>query len=332
MGFMKKILNQKRALEIIKNFPRSKVLVVGDIMVDHFIWGKVARISPEAPVPVVEIQSDTLLLGGCANVLHNIFSLGGKVYGAGVIGADDMGERLLLEFRRRQIDTDGIVVEANRPTTLKTRIVAHGQQVVRFDQESRLPIEPSSVEKITKYIKKLRNDLGAIIISDYNKGVVTRHLLDSIRQVISGKGIPVCVDPKQNDFFLYKGFDIITPNHHEAGRAAGMDTIDSNDIVKIGKTILKKFDFKALLVTRGEEGMNLFESNDKTTHTAFPAEAREVFDVTGAGDTVIGVLALCVASGATFKEAAALANIAAGIVVGKVGTATISLDELKEVL
>ena len=178
----------------------------------------------------------------------------------------------------------------------------------------------------------MRNDLGAIIISDYNKGVVTKHLLDGIRQVISGKGIPVCVDPKQNDFFLYKGFDIITPNHHEAGRAAGMDIIDGNDIVKIGKTILKKFDFKALLVTRGEEGMNLFERNDKTTHTAFPAEAREVFDVTGAGDTVIGVLAICVASGATFKEAAALANIAAGIVVGKVGTATISLDELKEVL
>jgi D-beta-D-heptose 7-phosphate kinase/D-beta-D-heptose 1-phosphate adenosyltransferase len=332
MVSMKKILSKKRALEIIKNFPTSKVLVVGDIMVDHFIWGKVARISPEAPVPVVEIQSDSLLLGGCANVLNNIFSLGGKVYGTGVIGADDMGERLLLEFRNRQIDTDGIVVEVNRPTTLKTRIVAHGQQVVRFDQESRQPIEPSSVEKITKYIKKLSNDLGAIVISDYNKGVVTKHLLESIHQVISRKGIPVCVDPKQNDFFLYKDFDIITPNHHEAGRAAGMDIIGGNDIVKIGKTILKKFNFKALLITRGEEGMNLFESNDKTTHTAFPVEAREVFDVTGAGDTVIGVLALCVASGATFKEAAALANIAAGIVVGKVGTATISLDELKEAL
>ncbi|MGZ3594076.1 MAG: D-glycero-beta-D-manno-heptose-7-phosphate kinase [Syntrophales bacterium] len=329
---MKKILSKKRAFEIIKNFPGSKFLVVGDIMVDHFIWGKVTRISPEAPVPVVEIQSDSLLLGGCANVLNNIFSLGGKVYGAGVIGDDDMGERLLLEFRSRRINTDGIVVEANRPTTLKTRIVAHGQQVVRFDQESRQPIRRSTVEKITKYVKKLRNDLGAIIISDYNKGIVTRQLLDSIRQVISDKGIPVCVDPKQNDFFLYRGFDIVTPNHHEAARAAGLDLIDGNDIVKMGETILRKFDFKALLVTRGEEGMDLFESNDKTTHTAFPAEAREVFDVTGAGDTVIGVLALCVASGATFKEAAALANIAAGIVVGKVGTATISLDELKEVL
>lgn len=319
-------------MEIIKNFPTSEVLVVGDIMVDHFIWGKVVRISPEAPVPVVEMQSDSLLLGGCANVLNNIFSLGGKVYGAGVIGADSMGKRLLLEFRNRHIDTDGIVVEANRPTTLKTRIVAHGQQVVRFDQESRQPIRPSSVEKIMKYVKKLRNGLGAVVISDYNKGVVTRHLLDGIRQITSGDGIPVCIDPKQNDFFLYKGFDIITPNHHEAGRAAGMDIIDGYDIVKIGKTILNKFNFKALLITRGEEGMDLFESSDKITHTAFPAQAREVFDVTGAGDTVIGVLALCVASGATFKEAAALANIAAGIVVGKVGTATISLDEFKEVL
>jgi D-beta-D-heptose 7-phosphate kinase/D-beta-D-heptose 1-phosphate adenosyltransferase len=329
---MKKILSKKRAFEIIENFPRSKVLVVGDIMIDHFIWGKVARISPEAPVPVVEIQSDSLLLGGCANVLNNVFSLGGKVYGAGVIGADDMGKRLLLEFRNRKIDTAGIVVEADRPTTLKTRIVAHGQQVVRFDQESREPIRPSSIEKITKYIKKLRNDLGAVVISDYNKGVVTKHLLDGIRRITSGKGIPVCVDPKQNDFSLYKGFDIITPNHLEAGRAAGMDIIDGNDVAKIGRTLLSKFGFKALLVTRGEEGMNLFESNDKTMHTTFPTEAREVFDVTGAGDTVIGVLALCVAAGATLKEAAALANIAAGIVVGKVGTATISLDELKEVI
>ncbi len=306
--------------------------MIGDIMVDHFIWGKVARISPEAPVPVVEIQSDSLLLGGCANVLNNIFSLGGKVRGAGVIGSDSMGKRLLLEFRNRHIDTGGIVVEEDRPTTLKTRIVAHGQQVVRFDQESRQSIRRGSVEKIVKYVRKICSGLGAVVISDYNKGVVTRHLLDHIRQITSKNGIPVCVDPKQNDFSLYEGFDIITPNHHEAGCAAGIDIIGGYDIVKIGRTLLDNFNFKSLLVTRGEEGMNLFESNGKTTHTAFPVQAREVFDVTGAGDTVIGVLALCVASGASFREAAALANIAAGIVVGKVGTATISLNELKEAL
>jgi len=329
---VKKIVNTKRALEIIGNFSRAKVLVVGDIMLDHFIWGKVSRISPEAPVPVVEVQSDNLMLGGCANVLNNIFSLGGTVYVTGVIGPDSMGERLLGELYKRRIDTDGIIVEADRPTTLKTRIVAHSQQVVRFDRESRWPIKSNSVEKIIGYIKRVKSKLGAVIISDYNKGVITKPLLDGIREVISRKGIPVCVDPKQNDFSLYQGFDIITPNHYEAGRAAGIEIMDMHDVMKIGRMLLDRFNFKALLITRGEEGMNLFEKDGKTICTTFPAEAREVFDVTGAGDTVIGVFALCIASGATFKEAAALANYAAGIVVGKVGTASISQDELRDVL
>jgi D-beta-D-heptose 7-phosphate kinase/D-beta-D-heptose 1-phosphate adenosyltransferase len=329
---MKKTMTKKRAFEIIENFPHSSVLVVGDIMIDHFIWGSVTRISPEAPVPVVEVQSDNYMLGGCANVLNNIFSLGGKAYVTGAIGSDDMGERLLGELRTKHIDTGGIIVEEGRPTTLKTRIVAHSQQVVRFDRESRRPIHSESVKKIVKYIEKVIDKPGAIVISDYNKGVVSAHLLDGIREVKAGKGIIVCVDPKQNDFSLYRGFDIITPNHHEAGRAAGMEIMDGRDIVKIGRALLDKFDFQALLITHGEEGMTLFEKNGKATHTEFPAEAREVFDVTGAGDTVIGVFALCVASGATFKEAAALANHAAGIAVGKVGTATISQDELREVL
>jgi D-beta-D-heptose 7-phosphate kinase/D-beta-D-heptose 1-phosphate adenosyltransferase len=329
---MKKVVNRKRALEIIRNFSRSRVLVIGDIMVDHFIWGRVSRISPEAPVPVVEVQSDNFMLGGCANVLNNIFSLGGKVYATSVIGSDDMGEKLLGEFRKRHIDAEGIIAEANRPTTLKTRIVAHSQQVVRFDQESKKSIEPKSVEKIIKYVKKVMDVLDAIVISDYNKGVITKPLMEGIREAISGKGIPVCVDPKQNDFSLYQGFDIVTPNNYEAGRAAGIDIMDGQDIVSVGKMLLDEFNFRALLITRGEEGMSLFEKNGKIIHTAFPAEAREVFDVTGAGDTVIGVFALCVASGATFKEAAALANYAAGIVVGKVGTAIISQDELREVL
>jgi rfaE bifunctional protein kinase chain/domain len=329
---VKKIVNKKRALEIIENFPKSKVLVVGDIMLDHFIWGKVSRISPEAPVPVVEVQSDNLMLGGCANVLNNIFSLGGTVYVTGVIGPDSMGERLLGELYKRRIDTAGIIVEDDRPTTLKTRIVAHSQQVVRFDRESKRPIKSHTVEKLIEYIKKVKSKLGAVIISDYNKGVITKPLLDSIREVVSRKGIPVCVDPKQNDFSLYQGFDIITPNHYEAGRAAGMEIVDGHDVMTIGRILLDRFNFKALLITRGEEGMDLFEKDGKTICTTFSAEAREVFDVTGAGDTVIGVFALCIASGATFKEAAALANHAAGIVVGKVGTAAISQDELRDAL
>jgi D-beta-D-heptose 7-phosphate kinase/D-beta-D-heptose 1-phosphate adenosyltransferase len=182
------------------------------------------------------------------------------------------------------------------------------------------------------HIEAVRHTLGAIIVSDYDKGVITAALLDGIRDVIRGTDIIVCVDPKKSDFSLYRSFDIITPNHHEAGRAAGFDIVDYSSLIKSGTEILNRYDLKALLVTRGEEGMSLFERADKIIHTEFPTEAREVFDVTGAGDTAIGVFALCMASGATFKEAAFLANRAAGIVVGKSGTATVSRKELKKTL
>ena len=329
---MKRIMSNRRAFAIIENFSRSRVLVVGDIMADHFIWGKVSRISPEAPVPVVEVRKDSFMLGGCANVLNNIFVMGGRVHLAGVIGTDETGKRLLAEFRSRGVDTGGIVVEAGRPTTLKTRIVAHGQQVVRFDREDRKPVQAKSVRKILSYIESLRDDLGALVVSDYNKGVVTRPLLEGIRKVIAGRPIFTCVDPKQRDFSLYQGFDIVTPNHYEAGRAAGEEMQNGQDHIRVGMNLLQQYDFKALLMTRGEEGMSLFERDGRMRHTAFPAEAREVFDVTGAGDTVIGVLALSMAAGASFREAAYLANHAAGIAVGKAGTATVTREELKSAL
>jgi len=329
---MKRIMSNRRAFAIIENFSRSRVLVVGDIMADHFIWGKVSRISPEAPVPVVEVRKDSFMLGGCANVLNNIFAMGGRVHLAGVIGSDETGKRLLAEFRSRGVDTGGIVVEAGRPTTLKTRIVAHGQQVVRFDREDRKSVQAKSVRKILSYIESLRDDLGALVVSDYNKGVVTRPLLEGIRKVIAGRPIFTCVDPKQRDFSLYQGFDIITPNHSEAGRAAGEEMQNGQDHIRVGMKLLQQYDFKALLMTRGEEGMSLFERDGRMRHTAFPAEAREVFDVTGAGDTVIGVLALSMAAGASFREAAYLANHAAGIAVGKAGTATVTREELKRSL
>jgi len=329
---MKRIMSNRRAFAIIENYSRSRVLVVGDIMADHFIWGKVSRISPEAPVPVVEVKKDKFTLGGCANVLNNIFAMGGRVHLAGVIGSDETGRRLLSEFRSRGVDTGGIVVEAGRPTTLKTRIVAHGQQVVRFDREDRKPVQAKSIRKILSYIESLRDDLGALVVSDYSKGVVTRPLLEGIRKVIAGRPIFTCVDPKQRDFSVYQGFDIVTPNHHEAGYAAGEEMQNSQDHIRIGMKLLQQYDFKALLMTRGEEGMSLFERNGRMRHTAFPAEAREVFDVTGAGDTVVGVLALSLAAGASFREAAYLANHAAGIVVGKAGTATVTREELKRAL
>lgn len=329
---MKRIMSNRRAFAIMDNFPRSRVLVIGDIMADHFIWGKVSRISPEAPVPVVEVTKDNFMLGGCANVQNNIFAMGGRVHLAGVVGSDETGRRLLTEFRSRGVDTEGIVVETGRPTTLKTRIVAHGQQVVRFDREERKPIQAKSIRKILSYIESLRDDLGALVISDYSKGVVTRPLLDGIRKVIAGRPIFTCVDPKQRDFSVYQGFDIITPNHYEAGHAAGEEMQNGQDHIRVGMKLLQQYDFKALLMTRGEEGMSLFEKDGRIRHTAFPTEAREVFDVTGAGDTVIGVLALSLAAGASFREAAYLANHAAGIVVGKAGTATVTREELRGAL
>lgn len=301
-------------------------------MVDHFIWGKVSRISPEAPVPVVDVQKDSVMLGGSANVLNTIYAMGGRVYMAGVIGNDDTGKELLRQLKEREIDKAGIVIEKGRPTTLKTRIVAHGQQVVRFDSESKKPIPKTSCDKILAYVKSLRDKIGAIVISDYSKGVVSRELIDGIRSIIRDSKIFLCVDPKQSDFSIYEGVHVITPNHHEAGRAAGLEFVNGDDLLKLGETLLAKYDFQALLVTRGEEGMSLFERGSRIAHTHFPAQAKEVYDVTGAGDTVIGVLALSLAANANLKEATSLANHAAGIVVGKVGTSTVSREELISVL
>lgn len=329
---MQKILTKKRALEIINNFPEAGVLVVGDIMVDHFIWGKVSRISPEAPVPVVDVQKDSILLGGCANVLNSIYAMGGKVYVAGVVGADNIGKRLLEELRQREIATDGIVVEKGRPTTLKTRIVAHGQQMVRFDKESRKPIPKNSTRKILDYINSLQSKIGAIVISDYSKGVISRELITGIRKIVDDEKVYICLDPKQNDFTVYEGVYVVTPNHHEAGRAAGIEITDENDLLQAGAALLNKYNFHALLITRGEEGMSLFERGKKIAHTHFSTQAKEIYDVTGAGDTVIGVLALSLAAQASLQEATCLANQAAGIVVGKVGTATVSQEELIKVL
>jgi len=325
---MQKILSKKRAMEIIGNFPRAGVLVIGDVMVDHFIWGKVSRISPEAPVPVVDVQKDSVLLGGCANVLNSIFAMGGKVFVTGVVGDDNVGSMLLSQLRERKIETEGIIIERGRPTTLKTRIVAHGQQVVRFDKESRKPIPPESVQKILNYVKSLRERVNTVIVSDYNKGVVSKELMEGIKNALKDSGISICVDPKQNDFALYDGAYIITPNHHEAQRAVGMEISDEKDVLTLGEMLLKKYDFQSVLITRGEEGMSLFERGKKVLHSFFPAQAKEVYDVTGAGDTVIGVLALGIAAKASLKEATCLANLAAGIVVGKVGTAAVSKEEL----
>jgi D-glycero-beta-D-manno-heptose-7-phosphate kinase len=329
-------MDKDRALSIIDRFPGAKVLVVGDIMVDHFIWGKVRRISPEAPVPVVDVSKDEMLWGGCANVMNNIYTAGGQVFLAGVIGDDATGRRFLDEFVGKKIPTAGIVVDPGRHTTLKTRIVAHNQQVVRFDRETRKTISPECIGNILHYIAKLVDDLHTIVISDYNKGVVTAELLDGIREIVASKNVRVCVDPKRNDLSFYRGFDVITPNHHEAESALGIEDLNGNEAGKEELVreeairLLNQLHLKALLITRGEAGMSLYESEGMVTH--IPTQAQAIYDVTGAGDTVIGVFSLCLAAGATFREAAEIANYAAGIVVGKVGTATVSREELRRSL
>jgi len=327
-----KVATRKRAMGIIDAFTKTGILVVGDMMVDHFIWGKVSRISPEAPVPVVDVQDDGIMLGGCANVLNSIYAMGGKVYVSGVIGADNIGKNLLRELNAKKIETSGVVVDKKRPTTLKTRIVAHGQQVVRFDKESKKPILAGQAKRILQYVESLRGKIGAIIVSDYNKGVISRILIEGIRDIVKNTRVLICVDPKYKDFSVYDGAHIITPNHHEAQRAAGMEINNGDDLGRLSEIILRKHGFQAMLITRGEEGMSLFENGRKIIHTYFPARAREVYDVTGAGDTVIGVLALALAAGAKIKEATYLANVAAGIVVGKVGTSVVTREELIEAL
>jgi len=332
---MKGLITKKKAAKIIDNFAGTNVMVVGDVMVDHFIWGKVSRISPEAPVPVVEVARESQMLGGSANVLNNIVSAGGNALIAGVVGNDQMGRWLVEKLEDSGIAAEGIIKE-DRPTTVKTRIVAQNQQVVRFDRESKKPVLPSSIEIILSFIESERDRLGAIVISDYNKGIVSSQLLDGIRRITRGTRIVTCVDPKRNDLSFYKGVDVITPNHLEAEAAMGILDLNGQDrgkeaqIAAAAAELIEKCDFKCLIITRGERGMSLFAKDGERIH--IPAMGKEVFDVTGAGDTVIGIFALSMAAGAGFKEAAYLANKAAGIVVGKIGTATVTGEELKNSL
>lgn len=323
---MRRYLTIKKANALIDKFRRSRVLVIGDLIMDHFIWGNVRRISPEAPVPVVEVTSESIMLGGSANVVNNITSLGGGALVTGVVGRDEDGKRLVRFLKEKEVATDGIVTDQGRPTTIKTRIIAHNQQVVRFDREDKTKIGTRSSEKVIKYIKKAVKDADVVVISDYAKGLITERLMTDTTALCRKAGVPVVVDPKMEHFDFYRGVSVVTPNNLEASIASGIDIVDERSLHRAGEVLLNRLGCRALLITRGENGMSLFEN---TTDTHIPTVAQEVYDVSGAGDTVIGVLALALAAGAGFREAAVLANFAAGVVVGKVGTATCTPEELK---
>jgi D-beta-D-heptose 7-phosphate kinase/D-beta-D-heptose 1-phosphate adenosyltransferase len=320
---------QKRLLKYIDRFPYARVLVVGDMMLDHYVWGSVTRISPEAPVPVVNVTKETMLLGAAANVVHNIHALGGRVSICGVIGHDEAGKQLTHMLRSRGISTEGLILEHGRPTTIKTRVIAHSQQVVRFDRETKDGIAKDTHRRISEYVRQQANDgLDAVVISDYSKGVVTPDLVRDIVKLGRRHKLTVAVDPKVNHFKIYSGVTILTPNAKEASIGSRVEIEDEQSLLKAGALLLRRLRCEAVLITRGEHGMSLFERSGKITH--IPTVAREVFDVTGAGDTVISTLTLAMAAGAGMVEAAKLSNYAAGIVVGVVGTAAVKSGELRQ--
>ncbi|HSA62204.1 MAG TPA: D-glycero-beta-D-manno-heptose-7-phosphate kinase [Nitrospiraceae bacterium] len=314
----------------IERFPQASVLVVGDLILDHYVMGRVSRISPEAPVPVVHVESESLRLGGAANVFNNILALGGKADLCGVIGADESGRLLMKELGNKRSGRGGVVIDHDRPTTRKSRVIAHNQQIVRYDIEGRNELKASLQRRILQYVESRLRELSCVVVSDYAKGVITATVMAEITRLAGLRKIPVIVDPKVEHFGFYKGVTVITPNHLEATQAAGVHGDDNQAIDEAGAMIRQRLGCQSVLITRGERGMSLYEADGASWH--LPTQARQVYDVTGAGDTVIGTLALALSTGASIKTGAILANYAAGIVVGMVGTATVTPKQLSEAL
>ena len=321
-----------RALGYVGRFPSCRLLVVGDIMLDEYVWGNVRRISPEAPVPVVAVTRDTRGLGGAANVALNIASLGAGVQVAGLVGADPAGREIARMLRKHGIGPAGIVVDADRPTTVKTRVIAHQQQIVRVDREKKEPPAEKARETLRSRVLAAVGQVDGVVLSDYRKGALFRELVRDVTAAAKKRGIFVAVDPKQTDFSFYRGCTLITPNKAEAEAALGGQELPGDlDIWEGGKVLLRKTGADAILLTRGEEGMSLVERG-RRPFFHIPAQGRQVFDVTGAGDTVIGTLATGLGVGAPLRDAALLANVAAGVVVGEVGTAPITAEKLTRAL
>jgi rfaE bifunctional protein kinase chain/domain len=296
------------------------------VMLDEYLWGNVSRISPEAPVPVVEILRECIKLGGAANVALNIKALGDEPILVGVIGNEKNGERMREALGAAQIPDEGIFVDEDRPTTIKTRVIAHNQQVVRADREDTQEISSELAERMIDFVRTKIGEISALIISDYGKGVITLKLLSELIDLCKKNQIFIGVDPKETHFLNYKKVSLITPNHHEAAFAYGKKIKDENILEEVGWGLLDRLEVEAILITRGEKGMSLFERDRSLTH--FPTKAKKVYDVTGAGDTVISTFSSAFAAKASYKESALISNYAAGIVVGEIGTAQVTKDQL----
>jgi D-beta-D-heptose 7-phosphate kinase/D-beta-D-heptose 1-phosphate adenosyltransferase len=312
---------------IVDRFAGRRLLVLGDVMLDHYLWGRCERISPEAPVPVVDVQRESTSLGGAGNVAANLAALGAEPVLVGVMGDDDHGRRMLEAFAERGVNTRALVRDPSRPTTFKTRILAQNQQVVRADWESRAELDGEALFALLDMLARELPRCEALVVSDYGKGVVTRVVLERAIGLARAQGIPIAVDPKESHLDAYQGVSILTPNQYEAGWVMGRRITDEKSLMEVGWGLQQRLDAECALITRGPDGMSLFERGGRYTH--LPTVAREVYDVTGAGDTVVSVVALALAAGADYPEACYLANHAAGIVIREVGTATCSPAELR---
>lgn len=316
--------------KIISQFRNKRCVVVGDVMVDEWIWGNVSRISPEAPVPIVDVTRRTFTAGGASNVAANLRAMGGRVSIFGVIGCDEAGRILSNELKRHRVATHGLLTVDDRPTTQKTRIIAHSQQVVRADFEQRAPLNGSVLQHFKREFKKDLAEADLIVVSDYGKGIVTEGLVRIVKEMALEQEIPVIVGPKPGTVHLCKGVTALTLNQNEGSQSVGYPIKDKRTLERAGEELLKISEAQAVLLTRGAAGMSLFRRGKTTKH--LPAHATQVYDVSGAGDTVLAVFALTLVSGGNWLSAMELANLAAAIVVRKVGTATALPEEIEELL
>jgi D-glycero-beta-D-manno-heptose-7-phosphate kinase len=322
--------SSERLRQSIDRFPHARIFVIGDIIMDKYVWGDVTRISPEAPVPVVEVSHETKMLGGAANVVHNMATLGAKPVLCGVVGKDRNGQEIIRMIKQMRLRTDGIVQAADRPTSFKTRVVARNQQMVRFDREKIGDIHPDSRKQLLDIIAENLDQIDGIVVSDYGKGVISADLMKELRRLVKGAPIVIAVDPKTGHFEHYHEVDVITPNHHEAGTFCGFNIQDDETLKRAGRHMIEALNCRSVLITQGKNGMTLFEKAGEIT--PIPTVAKKVYDVTGAGDTVISTFALALACGLDLRSAARLSNFAAGIVVGEVGTSAVKADDLKNVI
>jgi len=323
-------ISESRRNRIFKDFKNKKIAVIGDLMLDRYLWGTVARISPEAPVPVVEIDSEATRLGGAANVVHNLSTLGAVAMPFGVVGDDSAGDELIELFKNMGFNTDGIIIDKSRATSVKTRIIAHNQHVVRADRESKGTISHDICSQLIKKISDFLSDLDAVIFQDYNKGLLTPETIKGIIQLVKPTHQVITVDPKFDNFFDYKGVTVFKPNRKETEQALGIRILNDDDLTKAIIHLKEKLLCENVLITLGAKGMCLLDANGEVS--MIPTKAQQVHDVSGAGDTVISTLTLALIAGATMKEATTIANYAAGVVCSEVGVVPIYFEQLIEAM